>query len=143
MRLHGKGWVFMAAVALVVGVTSTALAIEMLEGINLRSGRGRGLDIGSGSGILALAMLRLGARKAIAFDIDLDAFRPLRENRQRNGVAAEEMPIFIGPLDAMRGGRFDVITVNILPEVIIPAAAARNRAHERRRDRQWDSDQPA
>lgn len=31
MRLHGKGWAFMAAVALVVGVTSTALAIEAFQ----------------------------------------------------------------------------------------------------------------
>ena len=31
MRLHGKGWVIMAAVALVVGVTSTALAIESFQ----------------------------------------------------------------------------------------------------------------
>jgi len=31
MRLHGKGWGFAAAVALVVGVTSTALAIEAFQ----------------------------------------------------------------------------------------------------------------
>src|SRR5438067_5215796 len=31
MRLHGKGWAFAAAVALVVGVTSTALAIEAFQ----------------------------------------------------------------------------------------------------------------
>ena len=31
MRLHGKGWAFMAAVALVMGVTSTALAIEAFQ----------------------------------------------------------------------------------------------------------------
>src|SRR3989475_11101554 len=31
MRLHGKGWAFAAAVALDVGVTSTALAIEAFQ----------------------------------------------------------------------------------------------------------------
>jgi cellobiose-specific phosphotransferase system component IIA len=31
MRLHGKGWAFAAAIALVVGVTSTALAIEAFQ----------------------------------------------------------------------------------------------------------------
>ena len=31
MKLHGKGWAFAAAVALVVGVTSTALAIEAFQ----------------------------------------------------------------------------------------------------------------
>src|ERR1700687_5424261 len=61
---------------------STALCIELLEEIDLRDAAG--LDIGSGSGILALAMLRLGAQKVMAFDIDLDAFRPLRDNRARN-----------------------------------------------------------
>jgi len=31
MRLHKKGWTFMVAVALVVGMTSTALAIEAFQ----------------------------------------------------------------------------------------------------------------
>jgi ribosomal protein L11 methyltransferase len=97
---------------------STALAIELLESIDLRGARG--LDIGSGSGILALAMLALGARKAIAFDVDPDAYRPLRENRVRNRVPADRMPFFIGELTSLREAAFDVIAINILPEVIIP-----------------------
>lgn len=97
---------------------STALAIELLESIDLRGARG--LDIGTGSGILALAMLALGARKAIAFDIDPDVYRPLRENRMRNRVPADRMPFFIGELTSLREAAFDVIAINILPEVIIP-----------------------
>lgn len=97
---------------------STALAIELLESIDLRGARG--LDIGAGSGILALAMLALGARKAIAFDVDPDAYRPLRENRMRNRVHADRMPFFIGELTSLREAAFDVIAINILPEVIIP-----------------------
>ncbi len=93
---------------------STALCVELLEDIELRGKRA--IDIGSGSGILALAMLRLGAARVIAFDNDLDAFRPLRENQKRNGMA---VPLFIGSVEALRGGRFDVITMNILPEVIV------------------------
>src|SRR5206468_9262406 len=31
MRVHGKGWVFVAALVMVVGVTSTALAIEAFQ----------------------------------------------------------------------------------------------------------------
>lgn len=104
---------------------STALVIELLERTDLREKRG--LDVGSGSGILALAMLRLGAHKVVAFDIDPDAFRPLRVNRSRNGVAAAEMPIFIGSLDSLRGGRFDVVTMNILPEVVVSSLAALER----------------
>ncbi len=98
---------------------TTSLCIEMLERIEVR-GR-RGLDIGSGSGILAIAMLRLGAGKVIAFDNDVDAFGPLRDNRSRNRV---ELPMFIGGIEALRGGSFDVITMNIVPEVIVPLLPA-------------------
>lgn len=96
---------------------TTSLCIELLEAIAV-AGK-RGLDIGSGSGILALAMLRLGASTAIAFDNDVDAYGALRDNRMRNGIAEPRMPIFIGSVEALRGGSFDVVTMNILPDVII------------------------
>ncbi len=97
---------------------TTALCIELLE--DLDAGCKRGLDIGSGSGILAIAMHHLGARKVIAFDNDADAYGALRDNRMRNGVPEERMPLFIGSVESLRAGRFDVITMNIIPEVIIP-----------------------
>jgi ribosomal protein L11 methyltransferase len=96
---------------------STALCLEMLERIDLRGKSG--LDIGTGSGILAIAMLRLGARKAIALDYDLDTYGALRENRNRNAIAPATMPVFIGSTEALRAGTFDVVTMNILPEVIV------------------------
>lgn len=97
---------------------TTALCIELLETLDLREARG--LDIGAGSGILALAMCLLGAKKVIAFDNDPDAFAALRENRQRNGVAEDRMPLLIAGMEALNAGRFDVITMNIIPEVILP-----------------------
>ncbi len=97
---------------------TTALCIELLTTLSLRDTLG--LDVGSGSGILALAMLRLGARKVIAFDNDTDAYAALRENRMRNGVDAAQMPLFIGSIEALPAGVFDVITMNIIPEVILP-----------------------
>jgi ribosomal protein L11 methyltransferase len=97
---------------------TTSLCIEILETLDL-AGK-RGLDIGAGSGILALAMCRLGADHVIAFDNDVDAFAALRENRLRNGIDDARMPIFIGGIEALRGGAFDIITMNIIPEVIIP-----------------------
>jgi ribosomal protein L11 methyltransferase len=97
---------------------TTSLCIEILETLDVAAKRG--LDIGSGSGILALAMCRLGANHVIAFDNDVDAFAALRDNRVRNGVDARRMPIFIGGLEALSGGAFDVVTMNIIPEVIIP-----------------------
>jgi len=97
---------------------STALCMEMLETIDVD--RRLGLDVGSGSGILAIAMLRLGARKVIAFDNDLDTFGALRDNRLRNGIEDERMPVFIGGVESLRSKTFDAITMNILPEVILP-----------------------
>lgn len=94
---------------------TTALCIETLESLDV-AGK-RGLDVGSGSGILAIAMVRLGAAKVIAFDNDPDAYAALRDNRIRNGV---EMSLFIGSVEALRSGTFDVITMNIIPEVILP-----------------------
>ena len=97
---------------------TTSLCIEILETLDV-AGK-RGLDVGSGSGILALAMCRLGAEDVIAFDNDADAFAALRDNRVRNGVDDARMPIFIGSIEALRGGVFDIVTMNIIPEVIVP-----------------------
>lgn len=97
---------------------TTSLCIELLETLDVRGKRG--LDIGAGSGILALAMHRLGAAKAIAFDNDTDAYGALRDNRIRNEVRDAAMPLFIGSVEALRAGVFDVVTMNIIPEVILP-----------------------
>ncbi|HJW92927.1 MAG TPA: 50S ribosomal protein L11 methyltransferase [Thermoanaerobaculia bacterium] len=97
---------------------TTALCIELLESIDI-AGK-RGLDIGTGSGILAIAMHHLGAAKVIAFDNDRDAYAAMRDNRMRNGVDESKMPMFIGGIESLRGGTFDVVTMNIIPEVIIP-----------------------
>ncbi len=97
---------------------TTSLCIELLESLVLRGKRG--LDVGAGSGILALAMHRLGAAKVIAFDNDNDAYAALRENRFRNAVPDDAMPLFIGSVESLRAGTFDAITMNIIPEVILP-----------------------
>ena len=103
---------------------TTSLCIELLETLDLPGAHC--LDVGAGSGILALAMLRLGAAKAIAFDNDVDAYGALRDNRARNGVEPSRMPLFIGGVEALQCGtgsqpvRFDIVTMNIIPEVILP-----------------------
>jgi ribosomal protein L11 methyltransferase len=97
---------------------TTSLCIEILESLALNGKHG--LDVGAGSGILALAMHRLGASKVIAFDNDNDAYAALRDNRIRNEVPDAAMPLFIGSVESLRGGAFDVITMNIIPEVILP-----------------------
>jgi ribosomal protein L11 methyltransferase len=97
---------------------TTSLCIEILETLDV-AGK-RGLDVGAGSGILALAMCRLGAVQVIAFDNDVDAFAALRDNRVRNGIDDGRMPVFIGGVESLRGGVFEIVTMNIIPEVIIP-----------------------
>jgi len=97
---------------------TTALCIELLESLEMNGKHG--LDIGTGSGILAIAMHRLGAAKAIAFDNDRDAYAAMRDNRIRNDVPEAAMPMFIGGVESLRRGTFDVVTMNIIPEVIIP-----------------------
>jgi ribosomal protein L11 methyltransferase len=47
------------------------------------------LDYGCGSGILAIAAVKLGARAAVAVDIDPLALQAARYNSQRNAVALE------------------------------------------------------
>ena len=97
---------------------TTWLCIELLESLPIAGARG--LDVGAGSGILALAMHRLDAQKVFAFDNDNDAYGALRDNRIRNGVPENAMPLFIGGVESLRGGTFDVVTMNIIPEVITP-----------------------
>lgn len=96
---------------------TTALCLEMLEGID-HDGKA-GLDVGTGSAILALAMSRLGARLVIAFDNDLEAIPPAAANLVRNRIDPRSVLLFCGTLLAVRG-TFEVVTMNILPDVIIP-----------------------
>jgi ribosomal protein L11 methyltransferase len=63
------------------------------------------LDVGSGSAILSIAAKLLGAARVVACDIDPEA-------------ATQEVPFFIGSVDAVRDNTFDVVVANINEEVI-------------------------
>lgn len=73
---------------------TTALCLEWLDSGAATSNDGAEpwlagadvIDYGCGSGILAIAALRLGARRAVAMDIDPQALLATRENAERNGV---------------------------------------------------------
>jgi ribosomal protein L11 methyltransferase len=80
----------------------------------------RVLDLGTGSGILAIAAAKLGAGRVLALDTDPQAVSVARENVYRNGVA-DRVRVARGSL-AQAIGRFDVVVVNILANVLIEMA---------------------
>ncbi|MCM2314417.1 MAG: 50S ribosomal protein L11 methyltransferase [Thermoanaerobaculia bacterium] len=98
---------------------TTWMCLELLEGMELHGATG--LDVGTGSGILAIAMAKLGARRVFGFDNDLaDTWGVVAKNLARNGVAEGQVSYFFASAEALAPShRFDVITMNILPHVII------------------------
>lgn len=82
----------------------TQLCLEALEK-HVRPGDSV-LDVGSGSGILSLAARMLGAGRVVSCDIDPDATGPAS--------------FFIGSVDAVRSGAFDVVVANIHEDVLGP-----------------------
>lgn len=96
---------------------TTALCLEWLDG---RSLDGRTvLDYGCGSGILAIAAIRLGARAAMAMDIDPQALTATRANAALNGV---DGAITVTGDDPPATTRFDVVVANILAGPLISLA---------------------
>lgn len=76
------------------------------------------LDIGTGTGILAIAGLLLGAKNALAVDSDSNAVRIAEKNAKNNGVA-DRMKVVHGNLMDEVHGKFEIVVVNIIADVII------------------------
>jgi ribosomal protein L11 methyltransferase len=102
---------------------TTALCLEWLDGLAATDGdcvtgplrEALVVDYGCGSGILAIAALLLGARAAIAVDIDAQALLATRDNASRNRVA--EKLVACAPDDltkALDGREAEVLVANIL-----------------------------
>jgi ribosomal protein L11 methyltransferase len=108
---------------------TTALCLEWLDG-GASSGWLTGadvLDYGCGSGILAIAALKLGARSAIAMDIDPQALLATRENAARNAV---DHLVTVTDERECAGATVDVLVANILAGPLVdlaPLLAARVR----------------
>lgn len=99
---------------------STSLTLELLETMDLAGARV--LDVGTGTGILSFAALRLGARQAVAYDVDPAAPVHARDNSTLNGLRPL---LFAGTSEALRADlpvdlRFDLELINVVPEQILP-----------------------
>ncbi len=88
------------------------------------------LDLGCGSGILSIAALVLGARDAVAVDIDPKAVDVSYENAALNGIGRDRYTVRAGDLlsdkalaDELARQQYDLVLANIVADVIIPLSA--------------------
>jgi ribosomal protein L11 methyltransferase len=98
---------------------TTALCLDWLA--QLETLPPRLVDFGCGSGILALAALLLGAREAIAIDIDPQALDACRANARRNGIDPSRLRLAF-PEDYRPAGDADLVLANILAQPLIELA---------------------
>ena len=102
---------------------TTRMCLELLEK-TVRPGDTM-LDMGCGSGILSIASLLLGAKKAVAVDIDPIAETIARENAAMNGLGEQDYEIRIGNLISDKAlqtdirGQYPVVAANIVADVIL------------------------
>lgn len=98
---------------------TTALCLEWLDGADLRGKTV--IDYGCGSGVLAIAALKLGAKSAIAVDIDPQAITATLDNASRN-LVAERLRVGLAADTALQPA--DVVLANILAEPLEALAAS-------------------
>lgn len=104
---------------------TTQLCLELLEACmsQLVPQETDVIDVGCGSGILSIAAIKLGARRAVAVDIDSQAISVTQENAALNEVAAG-LEVGVGSVAELRDGAFSIpqvqlVLANILALVII------------------------
>lgn len=106
---------------------STQLCIESLEE-RIKSGD-TVLDLGCGSGILSIIALLLGAKSALAVDIDPNAAKIACENAQKNGFGEPEYLALAADVlsdtekrEKIAAQSYDIVLANIVADVIIAVA---------------------
>ncbi len=115
---------------LTFGTGSHASTQLCLEGVEEHTVPGREvLDLGCGSGILSIAALCLGAKSAVAVDIDPKAVDVAYENAALNGIGRDRYCVRAGnvlsdpSLSAeLAQRRYHLVLANIVADVIIPLA---------------------
>lgn len=102
---------------------TTKLCLELLEKA-LKKGD-KILDMGCGSGILSIGGILLGAESAVAVDIEQNAVETASENAEKNNIPFMKYTAYCGDvisdekLDKTIGREYDIITANIVADVLI------------------------
>lgn len=103
---------------------TTQLCIEELE--NFVDSSKSVLDLGCGSGILSVISLMLGAKSALAVDIDPNCIDIAYQNAKRNNVSTENYDVVSGNIlndenicKYIQKDKYDVVLANIVADVII------------------------
>ena len=101
---------------------TTRMCLELLE--RTVSAGDAVLDFGCGSGILSIAAAKLGAARAVGFEIDAAAVRAARANVEANGVS-DRVEIVRGTLPSAKAAArsFDLALANISARVVADMAA--------------------
>ncbi|MBQ7036114.1 MAG: 50S ribosomal protein L11 methyltransferase [Clostridia bacterium] len=127
---EGEGTVLRINPGMLFGTGShntTRLCITMLEKI-VREGM-EVFDVGCGSGILSILSLLLGAKHAVACDIDAAAPRIAYENAALSGICEDTYTVICGNVleSDVTDKTFDVVVANIVADVIIPLSGKVSR----------------
>jgi len=93
---------------------TTAMCLQWLDGTELTDLEL--VDFGCGSGVLAIAALKLGARRAYAYDIDPQALLATCQNATDNQVA-DRLTVCTSISEIPRGR--DILLANSLAEILI------------------------
>lgn len=103
---------------------TTRMCLEFLEK-TVKDGDDM-IDLGCGSGILSIGALLLGAKEALAVDIDPIAEKIAYENAAMNDITPDEYTVLIGDVlsdtalqDRLCAKQYDVVAANIVASVII------------------------
>lgn len=102
---------------------TTQLCLELIEVAAEHGPLSDVIDIGCGSGILSITALKLGARRALGVDIDIESVKNSRENADLNGIG-DELTLGQGSVTEVLEGRFafksaPLVLANILAPIII------------------------
>ncbi|MCI5760208.1 MAG: 50S ribosomal protein L11 methyltransferase [Eubacterium sp.] len=89
------------------------------------------LDVGTGSGILGIVAVKFGAGHVLGTDLDPCAVPAVEDNRKANDIPDGAFDMIIGNMiddqetrDRAGYGKYDIITANILADILVPMTPA-------------------